>query len=66
MTRKRHLRTWIQMLLEINLFICLGALCSINIIKVNIWSVLIMIALSAGLLISGMLLKKYGRYDHEL
>lgn len=66
MTKKRYLRWWIQYVLEVLLMLSLGILCSVSIVKVNVWSMLLIMIPTAVLTVSGILLMKYGRYSDEI
>ena len=66
MTKKRYLRPCVQIFLEMNAMVSLGLLCSISILEVNIWTILLMTMLCMILAVSGIALKKYGRYDDEI
>ena len=66
MTKKRYLRWWIQYVLEVLLMLSLGILCSVSIVKVNVWSMLLIMIPTAVLTVSGIMLMKYGRYSDEI
>ena len=64
--KRRYLRPWIQRILELYVFINLGFLCSLNLNRIGL-STIILLSIVIGLLIgSALLLKRYGRYEDEV
>ncbi|MBR4610237.1 MAG: hypothetical protein IKO38_07295 [Erysipelotrichaceae bacterium] len=64
--KRRYLRPWIQRILELYIFINLGFLCSLNLNRIGL-STIILLSIVIGLLIrSALLLKRYGRYEDEV
>ena len=67
MTKKRrYLKPWIQMILEVNVLLILGFFCSLVSFEPKLSVILAFALLLSIMAVSTYLLSRYGRYEDEL
>ena len=67
MTKKRrYLKPWIQMILEVNVLLILGFFCSLVSFELKLSVILVFALLLSIMVVSAYLLNRYGRYEDEL
>lgn len=67
MTKKRrYLKPWIQMILEVNVLLILGFFCSLVSFELKLSVILAFALLLSIMVVSAYLLSRYGRYEDEL
>lgn len=67
MTKKRrYLKPWIQMILEVNVLLILGFFCSLVGFELKLSVILVFALLLSIMAVSAYLLSRYGRYEDEL